>query len=155
MASTRWLNDDEQAAWRAYLLMTQLVDEVLDRQLQRDAKMPQAYYSVLVRLSEAGDHSVRMSDLARSLRYSQSRMTHTISSMERSGWVVRHSCPNDRRSQLVDITNHGIETLRAAAPGHVAAVRQAIFDKLSSEQVDQLRTICTTILHGLDTPVEE
>lgn len=148
---TQWLTEREQATWRAYLLSTQLVDEVLDRQLQRDAKMPHAYYAILVALSEATEHSVRMSDLARSLRYSQSRMTHAITSLERNGWVLRRNCPNDRRSQLVSITDDGIEALGAAAPGHVDAVRRAVFDKLSAEQVAQLGEICTTILHGLDT----
>ena len=148
---TTWLTDDEQQAWRAYLLTTQLVDEVLDRQLQRDAKMPHAYYAILVALSEATEHSVRMSDLARGLRFSQSRMTHAVTSLERSSWVMRRSCPTDRRSQLVSITADGLQALRAAAPGHVEAVRRAVFDKLSTEQVMQLEEICTTILRGLDS----
>jgi DNA-binding MarR family transcriptional regulator len=150
MADPRWLTDDEQAAWRAYLLTTQLVDEVLDRQLQRDAKMPHAYYAILVALSEATEHSVRMTDLARALRYSQSRMTHAVTSLERSGWVSRRSCPTDRRSQLVSITDDGLEALRTAAPGHVEAVRRAVFDQLTPEQVTQLGEICATILNGLD-----
>ena len=133
------------------MLTTQLVDEVLDRQLQRDAKMPHAYYAILVALSEATEQSVRMSDLARGLRYSQSRMTHAVASLERSGWLVRRNCPTDRRSQLVSITEGGLEALRSAAPGHVEAVRRAVFDKLSADQVMQLEEICTTILRGLDT----
>ncbi|MEO6125314.1 MAG: MarR family transcriptional regulator [Ilumatobacteraceae bacterium] len=144
--SPRWLTDDEQRTWRSFMLATQLVDETLDRQLQRDANMPHAYYGVLVALSEAPDTTLRMSDLAHHLRFSQSRMTHAISSMERSGWAVRRKCPNDRRSQLVSITPTGSEVLRETAPGHVAEVRSVLFDKLSDEQVEQLRTICATLL---------
>lgn len=147
MADTpRWLTDDEQRTWRSFMLATQLVDEALDRQLQRDANMPHAYYGILVALSEAPGTTLRMSDLARHLRYSQSRMTHAISSMERSGWAVRRNCPNDRRSQLVSITPTGSAVLRETAPGHVAEVRSVLFDKLTNEQVEQLRTICTTLL---------
>lgn len=150
MSEPRWLDDDEQATWRAYLLTTQLVDEALDRRLQRDAQMPHAYYGILVGLTEARLQSIRMTDLARSLRYSQSRMTHAISSLERSGWVERRDCPTDRRSQLVAITAAGTAALAAAAPGHVAAVRTAVFDRLSPEQVGQLREICAAVLDGLD-----
>ena len=128
------------------MLATQMIDATLDRQLQRDANMPHAYYGILVALSEAPERTLRMSDLARHLRYSQSRMTHAISSMERSGWAIRRNCPTDRRSQLVGITPAGTEVLRETAPGHVAEVRSALFDKLSDEQVEQLRTICTTLL---------
>ena len=149
-SGTRWLTEDEQTTWRAYLLTTQLVEEVLDRQLQRDAKMPLAYYAILVALSEAEQCSVRMSDLARSLRYSQSRMTHAITSLERSGWVRRENCPNDRRSQLASITPAGMDALRAAAPGHVEAVRRVVFDPLDPEEVAQLGALCTRILRGLD-----
>ncbi len=145
-----WLTGSEQRAWRAYLLATQLVDERLDRQLQRDSQMPHAYYAILVGLSEAPDHTRRMNDLARTLRYSQSRLTHAISSMERNGWVERRDCPTDRRGQLVTITTAGTAALAIAAPGHVAEVRAAVFDLLSAEQVDQLYSICTTILDGFD-----
>jgi DNA-binding MarR family transcriptional regulator len=142
------LTEDEQRAWRAYVFATQLVDERLDRQLQRDAKMPHAYYGILVALSESPRRTVRMTDLARSLRYSQSRLTHAVASMERTGWVVRTPCPNDRRSQLVKLTPAGMRTLRRAAPGHVAEVRAALFDRLTPGQVAQLGQICAAILAG-------
>jgi len=154
MATTKpkWLTASEQQAWRAFLLATQLVDERLDRQLQRDAGMPHAYYAILAGLSEAPDNSLRMSELARRLRYSQSRLTHAISSMERNGWVERRECDTDRRGQVVSITTQGTDTLTAAAPGHVAEVRTAVFDRLSAEQVGQLAEICSRIVAALDEP---
>ena len=143
-----WLSDAEQQAWRSLMLSTLLIDGALDRQLQRDAGMPHAYYGILVALSEAPERTMRMGDLARGLYYSQSRITHAITSMERSGWVLRRNCPTDRRSQLVTMTAAGFATLRDAAPAHVAEVRAAIFDRLSAEQVDQLRIICDAIVAG-------
>jgi DNA-binding MarR family transcriptional regulator len=150
MPAAKWLDDEEQAAWRTFLLATQLLDEALDRQLQRDARMPHAYYGILVALSDSPEQTVRMSDLARMLRYSQSRLTHAISSMERNGWVQRRSCPNDRRSQLVGLTAAGVGTLQRTAPGHVAAVRRHVFDRLTPSEVTQLRAICAKVLGGLD-----
>ncbi|MEO3786607.1 MarR family transcriptional regulator [Actinocorallia sp. B10E7] len=150
MASPRWLTPEEQAAWRAYLLSNQLLDEALDRQLQRDAGMPHAYYWILVALSEAPDHTLRMSDLARSLRYSQSRLTHAVTSMERRGWVRRDRCPSDGRSLLAALTPEGMRTLAESAPGHVEEVRSRVFDRLTPRQVAQLQEICQVILDGLD-----
>ena len=147
--ATRWLDAREQKAWRALMLTTHLLDETLDRQLQRDAGMPHAYYGLLVRLSEAPERTMRMGELASWMHYSQSRLTHAVTSMERSGWVARRSCPTDRRSQLVTLLDAGLEALRVAAPGHVAEVRAAVFDKLSAAQVEQLREICEVLLVGL------
>ena len=146
----RWLSDDEQATWRSLVLLNQLLDEALDRQLQRDAGMPHAYYQVLVALSESDSGQVRMSDLARFLRYSPSRLTHAVASMERRGWARREPCPSDRRGQLAVLTPAGRRAIQGAAPGHVAEVRSRVFDRLSDEQAAQLRTICETLLAGLD-----
>lgn len=150
-----WLDDEEQRAWRAFLLASQLVDQALDRQLQRDAGMPHAYYAVLVALSEAPERALRMSDLARRLRYSQSRLTHAVASMERSGWVTRQVCPTDRRGQTALLTEGGQRALVAAAPGHVHEVRANVFDRLSDTQVRQLRRICETLADGLDPAKED
>jgi DNA-binding MarR family transcriptional regulator len=144
------LSPDEQSAWRAFLVASQLLDEALDRQLQRDAGMPHAYYGILVALSEAPGLSLRMSELAGRMHHSQSRMTHAIASLERHGWVRRDRHPDDRRGQLAVLTEEGRQVLEAAAPGHVAEVRALVFDRLSDDQVAELGRICQTLLEGLD-----
>jgi DNA-binding MarR family transcriptional regulator len=146
----RWLSDDEQAVWRAFLLTWQLLDEAMDRQLLHESGMPLTYYAILVTLSEAPDHSMRMTDVARALRYSPSRLTHAVASLERDGWVTREPCESDRRGHLAVITPAGIAALEAAAPGHVAEVRSRIFDRLNADQVRQLHDICSVLLEGLE-----
>jgi len=150
--ATRWLSDEEQAAWRAYLLAFQLLWEDLDRELQRDAGLAHSHYGILVALSEAPDRRLRMSDLAQLQRYSQSRLTHAIARLERDGYVVREQCPTDRRGQNAVLTPAGMKTLEAAAPGHVAEVRAKVFDRLSDAQVAALRDVCENLLEGLDRP---
>ncbi|MPY91567.1 MAG: MarR family transcriptional regulator [Acidimicrobiia bacterium] len=148
----RWLTSDEQASWRAFMLARQRLEGALEAQLQRDAGMPHAYYVTLVALSEADHEAMRMSDLARVLHYSPSRLTHAVASMERSGWVRRQPCPTDRRGQVAVLTAEGRRALEGAAPGHVAEVRRLVFDRLSPEQAAQLRVICRTVLEGLRGP---
>jgi len=150
--AAEWLTDDEQAAWRAYLLAFQLLWEDLDRQLQRDAGLAHSHYGILVALSEAPCHRLRMSDLAQLQRYSQSRLTHAIARLERDGYVVREQCPTDRRGQNAVLTPAGMKALEAAAPGHVAEVRAKVFDRLSDAQVAALRDVCENLLEGLDRP---
>jgi DNA-binding MarR family transcriptional regulator len=147
----RWLDEDEQATWQSYLAATRLLDETLDRQLQNEAGMPHTYYGILAQLSDAPDGRMRMSDLARLVRASPSRMTHAITSLEHKGWVRREQCPTDRRGQLAVLEPAGRKMLEEKAPGHVAEVRARLFDRLTAEQVTQLRAICESILDGLDT----
>lgn len=146
---TRWLDPDEQRTWRAFLTASRALMETLDRELQRDAGMPHAYYEILVRLSEAPGRQLRMSDLAEATGSSRSRLSHAASRLEASGWIRREDCPTDRRGQVAVLTDAGHAVLAAAAPGHVDGVRRHLFDALSPAQVDQLRRISETLADHL------
>ncbi|MEU4554320.1 MarR family winged helix-turn-helix transcriptional regulator [Micromonospora violae] len=146
---TRWLDPDEQRTWRAYLTASRVLMDTLDRELQRDAGMPHAYYEILVQLSEAPGRHLRMSQLAQAAGSSRSRLSHAVARLEAAGWVRREDCPTDRRGQIALLTDEGFATLAAAAPGHVEGVRRHLFDALSPAQVDQLRRISETLAEHL------
>lgn len=147
----RWLDEDEQKAWRSFLAASQLLFDQLDRELQRDAKMPHTYYQILVVLSESPDRQLRMSELAALTLSSRSRLSHAISRLEEAGWVQRDDCPTDKRGQLAVLTEAGMDALREAAPGHVEGVRTHLFDQLTPEQVRQLHAIGDAVLGHLST----
>ena len=151
-AMTRWLDADEQRTWRAYLAATRGLMDTLDRELQRDAGLPHTYYEILVRLSEAPQRALRMSELAEACDSSRSRLSHAVARLESSRWVRREDCATDRRGQVAVLTDAGFAVLEAAAPGHVEAVRRHLFDALTGEQVDQLRRISEAVVDALGTP---
>jgi DNA-binding MarR family transcriptional regulator len=148
---TRWLNPEERAAWLSFLATVSLLEAALERQLQRDAGMPHAYYQILAMLSETPGRALRMSDLAAITQSSQSRLSHAVARLERNGWVRRRPCPTDRRSILAELTEAGFTALAEAAPGHVRSVRENLFDQLSPDQVRALREICGAALSRLAT----
>ena len=153
-ADTQWLDDDEQRTWRAFLTAQRLLFDRLERQLQRDAGLPHAYYEILVRLSEAPDRTLRMSQLADSSLSSRSRLSHAVARLEAAGWVRRRACAEDRRGSFAELTPEGLAKLEASAPGHVEAVRRGLFDALSPEQVAALRDISDTLVaHLSNNPV--
>jgi DNA-binding MarR family transcriptional regulator len=149
----RWLSEPEQRAWRAYLEATYLLFDALDRQLSQDAGIPHAYYEILVRLSESPERTMRMGELADRTRSSRSRLSHAVARLEERGWVERVDCPTDKRGQLAHLTEDGFAALAEAAPGHVEAVREYLVDRLSAEQIDQLRRIGEAIVEGLEGTV--
>src|SRR5260370_8149712 len=123
MSEPEWLTDQEQSIWRALVAMIRTVNEQLERQLQRDAQITHAGYQVLVALSEHMQDAPRMSDLAVRLAWSQSRLSHVMAWLERSGWVRRIPCPTDKRSNLAQLTAKGQQKLAAAPPGPAAPAR--------------------------------
>ncbi|WP_037365221.1 MarR family winged helix-turn-helix transcriptional regulator [Amycolatopsis orientalis] len=149
MSEPRWLTDDEQRVWRAYAQASSLLQAHLEGQLQHDSGMPHTYYEVLVALSEADGRRLRMSELASVRGSSRSRLSHAVARLEAKGWVRRESCPTDKRGSWAVLTDAGFDALKAAAPGHVEAVRETLFDQLTDEQVRQLGEISEAILAGL------
>ena len=149
MSEARWLDEEEQRTWRAFLTAIRLLTEALDRELQHDADMPHTYYEILVALSEAPCRTLRMSQLADLSMSSRSRLSHAVSRLEEAGWVRREACPTDKRGALAVLTDKGFAALEAAAPGHVEAVRRHLFDVLTPEQLTQLGEISRAIREGL------
>ncbi|MGW4905017.1 MarR family winged helix-turn-helix transcriptional regulator [Streptomyces sp. NPDC004270] len=148
--TTRWLTPKEQSAWRAYVSATHLLDDAMDRQLQQDAGMPHLYYGILVSLSEAPEHKLRMTDLAEKSKITRSRLTYAVTRLEKDGLIRREDCQWDRRSSFALLTDEGLAVLERAAPGHVETVRAAVFDHLSAEQVTQLEEISSVIARALE-----
>jgi len=151
VSETRWLDDEEQRTWRAFLSATRLLWAQLDRELQAEAAMPNSYYAILVLLSEAPERALRMNDLAEATQSSPSRMSHAIGRLEKAGWVRRESCPNDRRGWYAVLTDEGMATLEEAAPKHLVSVRAHLFDQLSREQLCQLRQISESLVSHLSS----
>lgn len=143
---TRWLDSEQQQAWRAFLGAVQTVQTGLDAQLMAEAGMPHAYYELLVHLSEAPERRLRMSLLAERTGSSRSRLSHAVAQLEARGWVRREPCPTDRRGQLALLTDEGFAALEQAAPGHVTAVRELLVDRLTADQLCALREISDAIM---------
>lgn len=143
---TRWLDEEQQRSWRAFLSAVAALQSGLDAQLQADAGMPHAYYELLVRLSEAPERRMRMSALAEAASSSRSRLSHAVTQLEARGWVRREACPEDKRGQLAVLTDEGFAALAAAAPRHVEAVRRLLVDRLAPAQLRQLRAISEAIM---------
>ena len=144
----RWLSDEQQRAWRSYLLGSARLTEALTRQLEADSGVSLSEYEILVRLSETPGRTLRMSELAASLVHSRSRLTHTVSRLERRGLVERRTCEDDGRGVNCMMTDTGFALLEGAAPGHVRAVRSHLVDLLTDEQMRVLGEAMAVIAAG-------
>jgi DNA-binding MarR family transcriptional regulator len=124
---TRWLETDQQRSWRALVIGTTLLFDKLDDDLRREHDISLTEYEILVRLAER-DGQMRMAALADALAHSRSRVTHTVTRMEKAGLVQRSSSPEDGRGILATLTDKGHDLLVRAAPTHVTGVRDHLVD---------------------------
>lgn len=147
---TRWLDDDELAAWVRFVAVVELLPGVLDAQLRRDSGVTHFEYFMLAMLSEAPARTLRMTALAQRTNSTLPRLSHVVSRLEGRGLVERSSVPDDRRATNARLTDLGWETIAAAAPGHVENVRRHVIDALTPAQVHQLHDIAGALLDRLD-----
>jgi DNA-binding MarR family transcriptional regulator len=149
MDEPRWLDETEQQAWRALIAVMQLLPRHLTIGLQRDNDLTLNDYEILVALSEAPEHRMRMTELAEMTLLSKSRLSHQITRMERNGLVNRQHCPTDRRGQFAVLTEIGWQRIERAAPSHVEDVRECFVDLLSRQEMELLGSCLGTVVEHL------
>ncbi|MGH3279731.1 MAG: MarR family winged helix-turn-helix transcriptional regulator [Trebonia sp.] len=144
----RWLTEEEQRAWRAYLRLAQLLIRQLDRDLHPFG-LSMHDYEILVELSEVPLRRMRMTELADRTAQSRSRLSHQVNRMEAKGLINREGCEGDKRGTFAVLTAHGAATIQAVAPRHVASVREHFVDELDPAGLTALTNAYEPVLEKL------
>ena len=146
----RWLDDDEQRAWRGFLDVHARLRARLHRELQATSGLSLADYDVLVHLTDVPGGRLRSYELGEGLQWEKSRLSKQVDRMTRRGLVAKEDCPEDRRGAYVTLTPAGRRAIEDAAPAHVAEVRRLVFEPLTPTQVRSLGAMTQSLLRQLD-----
>jgi DNA-binding MarR family transcriptional regulator len=146
----RWLEPDQERAWRALKLMQMRLEGELARQLAEESGLSDADYAVLVQLTDRPEGRMRLFELARDLGWEKSRVSHQVARMAGRSLVEKQRCASDRRGAFVAVTERGRAEIAAAAPGHVAAVRRLFVDPLTPTQLAALAGAAEAVIAALD-----
>jgi len=147
-ADVPWLDDDEMAAWRRYAETVFDLNAALEADLAPHG-LTLGDYQVLVYLSEADDHAMRMCDLAARLQLSPSGLTRRLDGLVKGGLVERRPSDQDRRVMLAVLDDQGLRFLEEVAPTHVRSVRRHVIDRLDRADVAAMARIFGAIRDGL------
>ncbi|MFG2727273.1 MarR family winged helix-turn-helix transcriptional regulator [Streptomyces canus] len=146
----RRLSPVEHSAWCGFVRMQERLYGRISRALQAESCLSAADFRVLVRLVEAPEGRMRFSDLARSVEWEPSRMSHQVSRMAKRGLVCREGYVNGGRRAFVVITPEGRRAIAEAAPRHVETVRRLFVDLLTPEELEALCRISRRVLEQLE-----
>jgi DNA-binding MarR family transcriptional regulator len=148
LTELRWLSAAEQEAWRSYIRLAKMLMRQLDRDLHPFG-LSTNDYEILVELSEAPGHQLRMTELADLTAQSRSRLSHQVTRMEARDLVRRSACAGDKRGMFAVITPHGLTTIEQVAPSHVESVRRHFMDQLTPGQLAVLTEAYQPVLDRL------
>ncbi len=150
--SSPWLDAEQQRIWRQWLLATTRLQACLARQLQQESGTSMSDFQVLVQLTEAEGGRVRIVQLAETVQWERSRLSHQLTRMEKRGLISRQECPEDGRGAYAVVTDEGRRLTERAAPGHARLVMALMFDALSPEEVTALDTLTAGLLERTQDP---
>lgn len=147
---SRWLSPEVNAVWTQFLTVTHRLEQRIDRRLQEHHGISHTQYEILVRLADADEDRLRMSELAERIVTAKSAVTYQAKRLADMGLVESHKCDHDNRATWVHLTDAGRERLERAAPCILALVREAFLDSLDCAQAAELTKILGTLSSNLD-----
>ncbi len=129
----RWLSPSQQRAWVTYMRVQLRMNYEINRQLQRDSDLSLADFHVLNALCSTPDLKPQVTDLAATIGWERSRLSHHLRRLCDRGLAERVQSEDDRRATDAVLTEKGMNAVVEATPGHAALVRRLFFDALPDE----------------------
>ncbi|MCF8611548.1 MarR family transcriptional regulator [Gordonia sp. HY285] len=142
--------DRRPAAWRLFIESSVRVQTAVDERLRASDGMTLSDYHVLLLLSEAPGHRMRMRSLADRMVFSASRLTYQIGALVKRGWVCREPVPEDGRGAFACLTAAGFDAFTAAARRHGLDVDELFFAGLTPDDGSALEAVLTRLAAHLD-----
>lgn len=146
--ATRWLDPAEMAAWRSFIETSGDLLRAIERDLAR-FDLDLGDYQLLAMLSEAPEESLRLCDLADTLRVTRSGLTRRMDGVVSKKLVARVPSTTDRRVAHARLTAKGRELLRTVAPHHLDSVRRLMIDRLTANEIRAMASAFGKIADGL------
>jgi DNA-binding MarR family transcriptional regulator len=134
------MTTSELAVWRGLIDTTAELRRVLGAELQESSLSP-ADYQVLLALSETERRRLRSSELARTIDWERSRLSHHLKRMEQRRLIRREECATDNRGAEVILTAEGARIFRRSTAPHMRAIKKHFADALTAQQFEALADI--------------
>ena len=134
----------ELALWRDIAALKGTIERALEQRLQRDAGISVADFDILSALVDAIGGRLRARDLAETVAWEKSRLSHQVTRMETRGLVVREDCPSDLRGTWIVLTEAGHDAAARSLPGHADVLGEhfsVLDDEARSALDDAIRRV--------------
>ncbi len=133
------------ALWQALAAAHAILVEHLDPEADACAVVGTDTVAVLLPLSFADDHRLRMHELADRSHLTRSGLTRRVDRLVADGLVEREYCDADRRGAYAHLTDRGADELAKALPHHVRAIERHLADRLTPAELRTLTTLLSRI----------
>ncbi len=141
------IKDEQLRAWQAFLRAHSAMLRRIGRDLDEAGLPPLSWYDVLAALRDAEDQRLRQFEVAERVLLSTSGLSRLVDRIERKGLVRRVSCPTDRRSLYVELTDEGAAMLERMWPVYARGIAEDFLPAFGANP-DEIRKALETIAEG-------
>jgi DNA-binding MarR family transcriptional regulator len=136
------LTEDELRFWHTWKRASETVWARVAEDISAATGLSDSDFAILTRLVDLGGGSLRQNELAASLGWHRSRLSHQLTRMEQRDLVRRR--PADG-GVVVTITDRGAADVAAARPVHAAAVRQHLLAHVPTGREREIAALLAVI----------
>ncbi|GAA3544126.1 MarR family winged helix-turn-helix transcriptional regulator [Amycolatopsis ultiminotia] len=155
MTDSDLLDAGQQQLWNTWMRAHRLLVREVDRRLQAEFGISKAEFSVLVTLLHAPGQQLRVQELADSLGWEKSRVSHQLTRVENRGFVVRAEGGASGRRTGIGLARKGRRLAEQALHGHARAIRECFFDPLTPEQAGAILSWSEQLIDRVESPPAE
>jgi len=141
------LNEEEIQLWYAWKGSYHHIFGRVIKEMSERTGLSEGDYGVLDRLDLLGEGNLRQQDLAASMDWDKSRLSHHLTRMEKRGLVSRKSLDKDRGVQVI-ITSAGKSALDDARPIVARAIRKHFLDQLTDQDIASITKLAERTKKG-------
>jgi DNA-binding MarR family transcriptional regulator len=145
-SATGRLSETELRAWQALLHAHYEITRRLDADLQREHGLTFEAYDVLLRLANAPEHALPMTQLARRVLAPASTVTRRVDHLERAGLISRSRSSQDSRLMIASLTPAGVARLRRAARTHLRGIHEHFTGQLRGAELSAVAAALEVIV---------
>nr|AXL05828.1 MarR family transcriptional regulator [uncultured bacterium] len=145
------LTTEELRTWREFIETAEALRAELASRMQNESGLSPGDYAVLLALREAPGQRLRSSDLAATIGWERSRLSHHLGRMERRGLIHREECATDSRGAEAVLDPAGAEAFRRASVPHLRDVRELFVDALTPAQLTAAGAVAEALRARLDS----
>ncbi|WP_123813831.1 MarR family winged helix-turn-helix transcriptional regulator [Myceligenerans xiligouense] len=142
---------ERAAVWHDLVLAMHLLETALEKQAQRDGGVSHGHFKLLVLLAAAEDQTLGLKNLADSLRFSQSRISHALTALEGLGLVTRRPTVGGRRASEATLTDDGRHLVDRVLRGQRRELRDPLFSNLGDLGTVALGDLSARIITTLES----
>ncbi len=128
----------EQGAWGGLLGIYGRLMRRIEADLQEHSRISHVEFEVLLRLSWAEGHRLRIQDLAEQSVLTRSGVSRMVGRLEQAGLVTREHATEDRRGAYAVLTEAGLDHFHRALQAHIVFVRRNFLEFFNNEELAQM-----------------